>query len=101
MKEMTLQDQSCFTNMRDLFSQQNPKDLVEVAVVALEEVAVAAVGVLVVAVVAASVAVDHLALEAFFKQECQSSDVLQVEMLVRKTLNFQCDKMLKTFIALQ
>ncbi|RLW04699.1 hypothetical protein DV515_00005431 [Chloebia gouldiae] len=62
---------------------ENPKDLVEVAVVALEEVAVAAAGVLVVAVVAASVVVDHLALEAFFKQECQSSDVLQVEMLVR------------------
>lgn len=101
MKEVTLQDQCCFTNVGDLFSQQNPKDLVEVAAVALEEVA--AVGVLVVAVVAALVAADHLALEAFFKQECQSSDVLQIEMLVRKTLNFQCEKMtwLKTFIALQ
>lgn len=59
---------------------------------ALEEVAVAAAGVLVVAVVAASVVVDHLALEAFFKQECQSSDLLRVEMLVRKTLQFQCEK---------
>lgn len=85
MKEVTLQGQSCFTNIGDLFSQQNPKDLVEVAAVALEEVAVVA------AVVAASVGVDHLALEAFFKQECQSSDLLQVEMLVRKTLNFHCE----------
>lgn len=93
MKEVTLQDQSCFTNMGDFFSQQNPKDLVEVVAVALEEVAVAAAGVLVAAVVAASVAVDHLALEAFFKQECQSSDLLQVEMLVRKILNFQWEKM--------
>lgn len=93
MKEVTLQDQSCFTNMGDIFSQQNPKDLVEVVAVALEEVAVAAVGVLVVAMVAASVAVDHLALEAFFKQECQSSDLLRVEMLVRKILNFQWEKM--------
>lgn len=92
MKEVTFQDQCCFTNVGDLFSQQNPKDLVEVAAVALEEVAAAAVGVLVVAVVVASVAVDHLALEAFFKQECQSSDVLQIEMLVRKTLNFHCEK---------
>ena len=69
--------------MGGYFSQQNPKDLVEVAAEALEEVAVAAVGVLVVAVV-----VDHLALEACFKQECQSSDLLRVEMLVRKTLQF-------------
>lgn len=101
MKEVTWQDQSCFANMGDLFSQQSPKDLVEVAAVALEEVAAA--GVLVVAVVVALVVVDHLALEAFFKQECQSSDVLQIEMLVRKTLNFQCEKiaLLKTFIALQ
>ncbi|KAF2985620.1 hypothetical protein EK904_012155 [Melospiza melodia maxima] len=76
MKEVTWQDQSCFTNMGDLFSQQNPKDLVEVAAVALEEAAAA--GVL---VVVALVAVDHLALEAFFKQECQSSD-LQIEMPV-------------------
>lgn len=93
MKEVTLQDQSCFTNMGDIFSQQNPKDLVEVVAVALEEVAVAAAGVLVAAAVAASVAVDHLALEAFFKQECQSSDLLRVEMLVRKILNFQWEKM--------
>lgn len=72
------------------FFQQNPKDLVEV-VVALVEAALAAAGVLVVAavVVAASVVVDHLALEAFSKRECQSSDLLQVEMLVRKTLWFQ------------
>lgn len=41
----------------------------------MEEVAVAAV-------VAASVVVGHLALEAFFKQECQSSDLLRVEMLI-------------------
>lgn len=60
--------------------------------VALEEVAVAAAGVLVVAAGAASVVVDHLALEAFFKQECQSSDLLRVEILVRKTLQFQCEK---------
>lgn len=53
------------------------------AAVALEEVAVAAAGVLVVAVV-----VDHLALEAFFKQECQSSDLLRVGMPVRETLQF-------------
>lgn len=78
--------------MGDFFSQQNPKDLVEEAAVALEEVAVAAAGALVVAVVAALVAVDHRALEAFFKQECQSSDLLRIEMLVRKTLNFQCWK---------
>lgn len=91
MKEVTLQDQSCFTNMGDFFSRQNPKDLV--VAVALEEVAVAAAGVLVAAVVAASVAVGHLALEAFFKQECQSSDLLRVEMLVRKILNFQWGKM--------
>lgn len=83
MKEVTLQGQSCFTNIGDLFSQQNPKDLVEAAAVALEEVVVAAV--------VASVEVDHLALEACFKQECQSSDLLQVEMLVRKTLNFHCE----------
>ncbi|PKU49384.1 hypothetical protein llap_249 [Limosa lapponica baueri] len=58
----------------------NPKDLVEVAAVASEEVAVAAAGVLVVLAVAALAVVDHLALEAFFKPECQSSDLLQVEM---------------------
>jgi len=74
------------------FPQQNPKDLVELVEVALEEVEVAAAGVLVVAVVAALVVVDHLALEAFFKQECQSSDLLRVEMLVRKTLQFQSEK---------
>lgn len=65
----------------------------EVAVVALEEEAVAAAaGVLVVPVVGASVVEDHLALEAFFKQECQSSDLLRVEMPVRNTLQFQCEK---------
>lgn len=72
---------------------------------ALEEVVVAAVGALVVAVVAALVLVDRLALEAFSKQECLSSDLLQVGMLVRKTLQFQCEKvdvtLFKTFIALQ
>lgn len=52
----------------------------------MEVVAVAAAGVLV--VVVAVVVVDHLALEAFFKQECQSSDLLRVEMLVRGTLQF-------------
>lgn len=64
------------------------------AVVASEEVAVEAAGVLVVAaaVVAALVVVDHLALEAFFKPECQSSDLPQVEMPVRKTLYFQHEK---------
>lgn len=56
----------------------------EVAAVALEEVVVAAAAVLVVA--ALVVVVDRLALEAFFKQECQSSDLLRVETLVRKTL---------------
>lgn len=74
------------------FSQQNPKDLVEVAAVASEEVAVSAVVGLVVAAVAALVVVDRLASEAFSKQECQSSDLLRVEMLVRKTLQFQCEK---------
>ena len=78
--------------MGHFFPQQNPKDLVELVEVALEEVEVAAAGVLVVAVVAALVVVDHLALEAFFKQECQSSDLLRVEMLVRKTLQFQSEK---------
>lgn len=80
------------------FSQQNPKDPVEVAAVALEEVAVAAAGVSVVAavVVAALVVVDHLALEAFFKQECRSSDLPRAEMPVRKTLQFQCEKVNKT-----
>lgn len=79
-------------NVGDFFSQQNPKDLVEVAAVALEEVAVSAVVGLVVAAVAALVVVDRLASEAFSKQECQSSDLLRVEMLVRKTLQFLCEK---------
>lgn len=61
--------------------------------VALEEVAVAAV-------VAASVVVGHLALEAFFKQECQSSDLLRVEMLVRKILQFQCKQVNDTLLML-
>ncbi|KAK2526051.1 hypothetical protein Q9233_008684, partial [Columba guinea] len=60
----------------------NPKDLVEVAAVALEEVAVSAVVGLVVVAVAALVVVDRLASEAFSKQECQSSDLLRVEMLL-------------------
>lgn len=89
MKEMTLQDQSCFSDWHGgfFYSQQSPKDLVEVAAVALEEVVVvAAAGVLL------EVVVDHLVLEAFFKQECQSSDLLQVEMQVRNTFQFQREK---------
>lgn len=94
----------CITRGTFFFSQQNPKDLVEVVVALVE---VAAAGVLVVAaVVAASVVVDHLALEAFSKRECQSSDLLRVEMLVRKTLRFQHKQvngrlLIKTFMLQQ